>query len=139
MSTPRATSITWPMVAILALLCSFLLGIFVLIPDDEPQSRTALLGFVLLAGQAAVGYFMRSKVNEVQDNVTTGIEAVAETVTAVDKKVNGRMTQLIEATQRAADEAAAAREELAAYRASVEGPERVAGLHVQRREGDTGQ
>ena len=32
----------------------FVLGLFALVPDDQPEMRTAIMGLLMLAGQAAV-------------------------------------------------------------------------------------
>ena len=92
-SSPMRSS-PWAYVALAAITAAFLLGIFVLIPDDEPQMRTALLGVVLLAAHGAIGRWLSKDVKK------------------VDQKVNGRMSQMIEALQQAQRENAELRAQL---------------------------
>jgi hypothetical protein len=82
----NAMRVTWPMVAMLGLVLAFLVGIFALIPDGEPAGRTALLGVITVAA-SALTTFVTSR----------NVARVAEKVDEVDKKVNGRMSQLIDA------------------------------------------
>jgi hypothetical protein len=56
--------ISWQYVVLAALGGAFLLGIFVLIPRDMAQGRTALLGLIVLAGQAAVAHFLSHRVDK---------------------------------------------------------------------------
>jgi len=53
----------WPTVALTAIGLGFCLGLFVLIPDDEPQMRWALLGVLTLAGQGVVAKFLTAHVS----------------------------------------------------------------------------
>lgn len=68
--------ITWPAVALVLIACAFLFGIYVAIPADQPQQRSALLGLVLLAGQAVVG-FVSSRGNH---EVTERLSSLEDTV-----------------------------------------------------------
>lgn len=69
--------ITWPAVAMTLIAAAFLFGIFLVIPDDQPQMRSALLGLVLLGGQAVVGYV-----------TTKGAHDVGERVTSLENKID---------------------------------------------------
>lgn len=53
----------WPTVALTAIAALFCLGLFVIIPDDEPQMRMALLGVVVLAGNGVVARFVTGHVS----------------------------------------------------------------------------
>lgn len=88
---------TWQYVALAGLGGGFFLGLFVVIPDSQPQMRTALLGLVLLAGQAAVLRFLHGRVSDVSDQVSD----VGDQVSTVDEKVNGRMSQILIALRQA--------------------------------------
>jgi hypothetical protein len=44
----------WQYVVLAMVASGFFLGVFALVPDDQPEMRTALLGLLTLAGQAAV-------------------------------------------------------------------------------------
>lgn len=94
-----ATSVTWPLVALAAVAGLFLIAVLVVIPKEDTQSRSAVLGILVTSAAAATAWFSRNKVNQVQE----GVERV-------DEKVNGRMTQLIEETRRARDALQAATE-----------------------------
>jgi hypothetical protein len=78
--------LTWPMVALAGLVLAFLVGIFALIPDDEPAGRTALLGAITAASAAVTTWVTTRRVGEVREQVE-----------AVKRDVDGRMSQLIEA------------------------------------------
>lgn len=52
--------ITWPAVVLVAMGLGAFVGIFALIPDDEPASRTALLG-VITVGVGAVTTWVTTK------------------------------------------------------------------------------
>lgn len=50
----KPPSITWPIVALVALVLAAFVGIFALIPESDPTSRSALLALVVAGGQAIV-------------------------------------------------------------------------------------
>lgn len=54
-------SVKWPMVGLVAVLAAAFVGIFALIPDDEPQSRTMLLTAMSAASSAIVLWFVNRK------------------------------------------------------------------------------
>lgn len=89
-TTKGSSSVTWPLVALAAVGGGFLVAVLLVIPKEDTQSRSAVLGILFTLGTAAAAWFTRNKVNQVQE----GVERV-------DEKVNGRMTQLIEETGRA--------------------------------------
>lgn len=90
MSTPHRASSVWHYVALAAILAAFFLGIFALIPEEQPEGRTALLGVLVFACTAATTRFLGARVK------------------AVDTKVNGRITQLIDVANEAKADAKAA-------------------------------
>lgn len=65
----KRSGIAWPVVALVAVLASAFVGIFALIPDDEPQSRTMLLTAMSAASSAIVLWFVNRKSNEVHREV----------------------------------------------------------------------
>jgi hypothetical protein len=107
--TKSATSVTWPLVALAAVGCGFLVAVLLVIPKEDTQSRSAVLGILVTLAVSAGAWFTRNKVNQVQD----GVERV-------DDKVNGRMTQLIDETARARDALLQATAELERERATWE-------------------
>jgi hypothetical protein len=60
--TRRRTNL-WAGVVLAAIGAVFCLVLFVVIPDDEPQLRMALLGLVVLAGQGAVVRFLTGHIS----------------------------------------------------------------------------
>jgi hypothetical protein len=80
-----SSSVTWPLVALAAVGGGFLVAVLLVIPKEDTQSRSAVLGILFTLGTAAAAWFTRNKVNQVQE----GVERV-------DEKVNGRMTQMID-------------------------------------------
>jgi len=104
-----SSSVTWPLVALAAVGCGFLVAVLLVIPEQDTQSRSAVLGVLVTLVASATAWFTRNKVNQVQE----GVERV-------DDKVNGRMTQLIEETGRARDALVQATAELERERASWE-------------------
>jgi hypothetical protein len=94
--TKGSSSVTWPLVALAAVGCGFLVAVLLVIPRDDTQSRSAVLGILVTLVASATAWFTRNKVNQVQE----GVERV-------DDKVNGRMTQMLEEiaeSRRALDE-----------------------------------
>lgn len=87
--------ISWPFVALAGLGGGFFLGLYALIPSDQPEGRTALLGIVTLAGNAVVG--------AVAHRINSKVKTVDTKLADVQDKVNGRMSELIAKTQPAAD------------------------------------
>lgn len=85
----------WLYFAFAALAAGTFIGLIMVIPDDEPAMRTALLGLVVLAGQAAIARWI--------GEVRRGQADIAE-------KVNGRMSQLIEQADRRETETNVSRE-----------------------------
>lgn len=60
---------TWPLVAMAALIGLFFFGIFVAIPEDMPEARTALLGFLITASTSIVAVVVQrlaTKVDRVE-------------------------------------------------------------------------
>lgn len=104
------TSITGPLVALVAVLGAFVIGVLWIIPKDDGQSRATILGILVTTSGAAVAYFTRSKVNEVQEDVG-----------AVREQVNGRMSQILAQNAAQAEALRAAAAELAAYRVIFHG------------------
>jgi hypothetical protein len=88
--TQNRTSITWPIVAMLGVLAAFVVAVLWVIPKDDTQSRSTMLGILVTASTAITAHFVRNKVGDLQTDVAE-----------VDKKVNGRMTQLIAQTEQA--------------------------------------
>jgi hypothetical protein len=110
-----SSSVTWPLVALAAIGCGFLVAVLLVIPEQDTQSRSAVLGILVTLVASATAWFTRNKVNQVQE----GVERV-------DDKVNGRMTQMI-------DEIAASRRALDESRRALE-VERNLRLDVRREE-----
>lgn len=106
----RRTSITGPLVALVAVLAAFVIGVLWIIPKDDSQSRATMLGILVTASGAAVAVFTRGKVNDVHDEVGE-----------VRTQVNGRMSQLLKQNADQADALRTAAAELAAYRAMLYG------------------
>jgi membrane protein implicated in regulation of membrane protease activity len=80
----KKTGIGWPVVALVAVLAAAFIGIFALIPDDEPESRTMLLTAITTASSAIVMWFVKRKTDE-----------VSEKVDRVEELVNGNTARLI--------------------------------------------
>lgn len=97
---------TWPLVGLVAIGALFLVAVLVVIPKDDTQARSAVLGVLVTLGGAAGAWFTRNKVNQVQEGVDD-----------VNTKVNGRMTQLIRETSESRAALQRATEELARERA----------------------
>ena len=53
----------WQYVALAVVGAAFFLGVFALIPADQPELRTALLGVLVLAGQSAVARWIVGQVS----------------------------------------------------------------------------
>lgn len=115
---PRA-SITWPMCALIGELGGFILAVLYVIPPDDAQSRSTLLGILVTASGAATAWFMRQKTNELRE----GVADVKDEVADVKEKVNGRMSQLITEASAARDALERALVELEAERAKNGGQE----------------
>ncbi len=84
--------------------CGAFLGTLALIPPDEPELRTALVGVLVAAGYASISRWIGSRVEEVHQQVTSAREQLDD----VGQKVNGRMSELIEALRDAERRAARA-------------------------------
>jgi hypothetical protein len=67
-------------------------GIFALIPDDEPESRSALLSVITVTASGILAWVVNRKVNAVQDDVS----AVGREVGTVKRLVNGNTARLID-------------------------------------------
>lgn len=79
---PKPTPISWQYVVLAALAAGFFLGIFVLIPDDQPTMRSGLIGLLVALGNAVILHFL----------------------SGVKKQVNGRMSKLLGELERVRDE-----------------------------------
>ena len=108
-NTKGSSSVTWPLVALAAVGGGFLVAVLLVIPREDTQSRSAVLGILVTLAVSAGAWFTRNKVNQVQE----GVELV-------DDKVNGRMTQLIDETARARDALVLATSQLERERAQWE-------------------
>lgn len=84
--------------------CGAFLGTLALIPPEEPELRTALVGVLVAAGYASISRWIGSRVDEVHDQVTQTNAQIGD----VAEKVNGRMSELIEALRDAERRAAEA-------------------------------
>lgn len=84
MEPKKGTSVTWPLVALAVVGAGFIVAVLVVIPKEDAQSRSAVLGILVTLGAAAGAWFTRNKVNQVQDGVDQ-----------VNTKVNGRMTEML--------------------------------------------
>lgn len=47
MTTQQKRELTWPLVALAAVGAGFVIGVFLIIPEDMPEMRTALLGVLM--------------------------------------------------------------------------------------------
>lgn len=81
--------ISWPFVAIVALILGFLVGVLRVIPSNMPEARTALIGAIV----AAIGSIQVVLVQRLSDQVHR-TDAKVETIAA---QTNGHMTKLIDA------------------------------------------
>ena len=106
----RRASITWPLVALVAELGAFIVGVMYVIPTDDAQSRSTLLGVLVTASGAACAWFTREKTDQLRQGVAS-----------VERKVNGRMSQLIVETIAARDALERALVELETERAKNRG------------------
>lgn len=79
-----STSVTWPLVGLALVGAGFLVAVLLVIPKDDTQSRSAVLGLLVTLGAGATAWFTRNKVNQVQEGVDD-----------VNTKVNGRMTEMV--------------------------------------------
>jgi hypothetical protein len=79
-----STSVTWPLVGLALIGAGFLVAVLVVIPREDTQSRSAVLGVLVTLAAGATAWFSRNKVNQVQEGVDD-----------VNTKVNGRMTELV--------------------------------------------
>lgn len=68
--TPGKTGITWPTVALAALILGAFVGTFALIPEGEASSRSVLLSVISAASSGVVVWFTNRRVNEVQAQVS---------------------------------------------------------------------
>lgn len=59
MTEQQRRELTWPLVALTAIVAVFLLGVFVAIPRDQPEMRTALLGVLMTSIGAIVTTVLR--------------------------------------------------------------------------------
>lgn len=84
--------------------CGAFLGTLALIPPEEPELRTALVGVLIAAGYASISRWIGSRVEDVHAQTTE----TNERLTDVAEKVNGRMSELIAALQEAERRATAA-------------------------------
>ncbi len=62
-------TITWPVVALAGLGLFAFVGIFALIPDNEPASRTALLSVITVAVGAVTTWVTTKSAREVKEKV----------------------------------------------------------------------
>lgn len=74
----------WPVVALVAIVVGAFVGIFALIPKDEPESRTMLLSAMVAASSAIVVWFVNRKTNHLNEQVQQ-----------VKELVNGNFSQVI--------------------------------------------
>ena len=88
--------------------CGAFLGTLALIPPDQPELRTALVGVLVAAGYASISRWIGSRVEDVHQQVTEANATLAE----VGDKVNGRMSELIAALQDAERRAARAEQRM---------------------------
>lgn len=84
--------LTWPFVALVALVLGAFLGIYALIPDNEPESRSALIVFMVAAGNGVLAIFVNSKMNAVEKKVD-------RTVHQTNGGLDERMQQAIRTVQ----------------------------------------
>lgn len=78
------TRITWPIVALVLIVVGAFVGIFALIPDNDPTARSALLAVVVTLSNAVGVLFARQSGRH-----------VAEKIEEVQETVNGHQTDLI--------------------------------------------
>ncbi len=88
--------------------CGAFLGTLALIPPEQPELRTALVGVLVAAGYASISRWIGSRVEDVHQEVAQANAALAE----VGDKVNGRMSELIEALRDAERRAAVAEQRM---------------------------
>ena len=103
MTTTSRTS-SWAFVVSGLGACGAFLGALALVPADQPELRTALVGVLVAAGYASISRWIGSRVEDVHEKVTAANRQLAE----VGDKVNGRMSELIEALRDAEQRAARA-------------------------------
>lgn len=82
----------WPVVALVGLSLAAFLGLFALIPADEPAARTMLLTIVSSGSSAIVMWFVQRKTKETANQVAE----VQKKVETVEKLVNGNTNRLID-------------------------------------------
>lgn len=68
MTDQQKRQLTWPLVALAAIGAGFLFGIFVAIPQDMPEMRTALLGVLMTAIGAIVTAVLRQLDRRIDNN-----------------------------------------------------------------------
>ena len=86
------TKITWPIVALVALGVGAFVGIFALIPDDEPTGRSALLALLVLGGNAVVVVFQQRNTSGMREELAAARSQLAR----VQTTVNGNTARLID-------------------------------------------
>ena len=101
--------ITWPLVALSAIGGAFILLVLVVIPKDDTQTRSAILGTLLTVSTMVVTAYVKNKTGNIQDSVDQ-----------VNDKVNGRMTQLIDETAKSRDALVLAHADVARYKLLLE-------------------
>lgn len=97
-------SITWPIVGVAAVSGGVFLGAIALTPADQPELRSALIGVLVTTTAAATTRYLGPRVERIESQVVDANAKLDE----VGEKVNGRITQLIEALRAAERRAALA-------------------------------
>lgn len=67
MTSQQRKELTWPLVALAGILAGFLLGIFALIPKDQPEMRSALVGVVVTSSAGIVAAVLRQLDRKIDD------------------------------------------------------------------------
>ncbi len=100
--------ITWPLVAMVGLVLFFLFGVFVVIPADEPESRTALLGFLVTTSASVVAIIVQrlsNKVEKIKDQTNGALSELLQSKTQPDLASDKRQLRaLIELYRKMLDE-----------------------------------
>lgn len=82
------TKLPWQYVALAVVGAAFFLGVLALIPADQPELRTGLLGLLVLAGQSAVARWIVGKVSsDMNDKADKAIRRIEVRLARIERQV----------------------------------------------------
>ncbi len=84
MTRQQRHDLTWPMVALAGMGLAFLLGIFVAIPKEHPEWRSALIGSIVLG----VGAVVTAAVRQLDRKVDRQTDVSRETQAMVSRETS---------------------------------------------------